>query len=350
MKINDFEIGKKAFVIAEIGSNHNGDFETAKKLIERAAECKVDAVKFQTYRAKKLIIKGAETLAHVSGEHKTQFERLESLEFALEEWTELSEIAKKRGLIFLSTPFDRESADFLDTLVPAFKISSGDLTNLPLIRHVIKKRKPIILSTGLSNTDEIEKIINEVPKENLILLHCVASYPTPLEELNLNSIPFLKEKFEVPVGYSDHSIGTLACKIAVALGACIVEKHFTLDKNQEIGDHKLSADPEDMKELIKEIEMNNDLDKIEVEKDLLEKILGNYEKRPAPSEFSMIEKMRRSLYAAQDIKAGTVLEGNMLIPLRPAKGISPMEIDSVVGKKVKTDLKEGDVLSEDALE
>ncbi len=294
----------------------------------------------------------AETLSH-AGTHKTQFERFKSLQFTDGQWIELSELAKKEGLVFLSTPFDEESADFLDKIVPAFKIASGDLTNLPLIEHVAKKGKPIILSTGLSTTEEIEKIVEKIPKDQLILLHCIAAYPTPIEEANLRAIPFLKEKFKVPVGYSDHTIGNLACEIAVALGACVIEKHFTFDKNQPFGDHKLSADPGDMRELIgkiREIEKERSVEKIDIDKEFLETILGKYEKKPVPSEKEMIKKMRRSLHAAQDIPAGALLKREMMIALRPADGISPLDIHRVIGKTAKKAIKRYDAIKWEDLE
>ena len=245
MNIGNCDLTKSTFIIAEVGANHEGNLEVAKELVKVAAKTGADAVKFQTYHADKIVVKS----------ERERYEHFQRFELKDEEFMQLAKLAKERNLIFLSTPFDIEAVDFIDKLVPAFKISSGDITYLPLIEHVARKNKPILLSTGMSNVEEIWQAIETVKRANsklieeekLILLHCITSYPTKIEEANLRAIPFMKKTFRLPVGYSDHTLGFDACLYAVALGASVIEKHFTLDKyNREFRDHQLSADVEDM--------------------------------------------------------------------------------------------------------
>jgi len=326
MRIGDFEIGKQTFVVAETGGNYNGCFETAVELVRKAAESRADAVKFQVYRAEGIVTKAAPSHVPSLTGSKSQFERYKSLEFSKEQYQELAHLAKQLGVVFLSSVFDEECADMMEEFVPAFKIASGDVTNLPLIRHVAKKGKPVILSTGMASIEEIREAIKELPKNRLVLLHCVSRYPTPVEIANLRTIPFLREEFGVPVGYSDHTLGAIACIVAVALGAVIIEKHFTLDKNQQIGDHRLSADPQDFKQMVDDIRE-------------VEKALGRYAKQLDAAEVEMRKLARRSLVARDNIPQGAILTKEMLIPLRPATGISPSLIDQVVGKRTARAIK-----------
>jgi sialic acid synthase SpsE len=362
--------GGRAFVIAEVGGNPEGDFELAKKMVREAAKTGVDAVKFQTYRAEKLVRKS----------EKWATKRFTKLAFTKEQFIELAGIARGLGIHFMSTPFDLEAVDFLDGYMPVFKIASGDITFLQMIQKIAAKNKPIILSTGASNIDEIRRAVDVIRKTNpglldenrVAVLHCVCSYPTPPQEANMLSIPFLKEKLGVPVGYSDHTEGTTACLTAAALGACIIEKHFDLEGNEDAfeggiygkGDHILSARPGDMKRLV------DDIRKIEKTragpgakldiKELIElaksvagpdslEFLGEYGKdiMPCESKNGIRIKMRRCVTARTRIGKGEILREDMLTALRPAEGgVLAEGFFNVVGKSVGRDIMEGETFSE----
>lgn len=336
MKIGDFDTKKRTFIIAEIGSNHNGDFSLAKAMVRKAAECGVDAVKFQVYNAENLVSRTAPLLSHVKGVHKTQYERFRSLEFSKEQYFELAALAKDSGVFFLASVFDEDIADMLDKIMPAYKIASGDLTNAELISHIAKKNKPIILSTGMATVGEIKKSIALIPKSRLILLHCVSAYPTPMEAANLRAIPFLKKRFKSEIGYSDHTQGILACIAAVALGAVVIEKHFTFDKNIPLGDHKLSLEPDELKQMVGYIRQ-------------LEPALGDYGKTPLESEKNISKHLRRSLYAKEDIHKNARISKENIIALRPEDGISAAHIDLIIGKTAKRDILKGQPLKEEYL-
>lgn len=329
MRIDGFPVGEKTFCIAEICGNHGGDFDKARRLLHLAAESGADAVKFQTYKAEKYIDPAVPTMAHVRGVHKTQLERFKSLQFSRKQWRELARLAREQNVIFFSTPADHDSADMLDELVPVFKIQSGDVTNIPLIRHVAAKGKPIIMSTGMASEEEIAAAVREVPADRLALLHCVSAYPTPPDKICLGAIPALRERFGLPTGYSDHSMNSLACLAAVACGAVIIERHFTDDKDQPIGDHKFSAAPDEFKTMVENIR------EIEV-------MRGGFQDRLSEAETGMRRAMRRGLAMASDVAAGTVLTPEALIAIRPEQGVSPAAIDRVVGKKAARDLKRGE--------
>ena len=336
MNIGGRELGTGVFITAEIGNNHNGDFEIAVRMIEEAARCGVDGVKLQLFRAERLVTESAPShLPHLTG-GQSIFERFKGLEFSKEELLKLADVAKRVGVIFFGSVFDEESADMVEEIMPAYKIASCDITNFPLIRHVVKKGKPIIVSTGMASLEEIEAVTGEIPGDRLILLHCVSRYPAPAETVNLRSIPFLREEFGVPVGYSDHTVGSVSALGAVALGAVMIEKHFTLDKSQEMGDHRLSAEPQDLKCLVDDVRS-------------MELMLGRYIKEPDSAEIETSKVMRRSIFAKEDIPEGTVLTQDMLISLRPATGLSPALIDDVVGRKAVRHVKKGTPLTRDML-
>lgn len=330
MKIGEIDLNEKVLIVAEVGGNHGGDFEIAKKYVEEASATGVDAVKFQMIKAEKLVVENAPVVPPVT-RYKTQREWFRSLEFSTKQWQELAALAKKRGLLFLASVFDEESADLLDELSPVFKIASGDLTNLPLIRHVARKNKPIILSTGGAKLDEIEKVMKEISKNSLVLMHCISTYPCGEEETFLLTIPFFRKKFQVTVGYSDHTTGALAPLIAVALGARVIEKHFVLDRSQPIGDSVLSAEPVEMKRMV------NNIRKVE-------KMLRRRD-GPTNAEKKFLGSLRRSLAAGVDIPKGTALTGDKLVSLRPATGVSPLVVDKIIGKKARRDLKKGDIIA-----
>ncbi len=319
-------------VVAEVGGNHGGDFELARKYVKVVARTGADAVKFQMISADKFVVADAPAVPPVK---MTQREWFKSLEFTPEQWTQLADDARKNGIMFFASVFDTDSADLLDKLSPGFKIASGDFTNLPLIRHVVKKRKPIFISTGGTKLEEIDRVVNEVPKKSLALMHCISSYPSTESEAHLLTIPFLKERYGVTVGYSDHTMGILASIAAASLGARVIEKHFILDRRQKIGDSILSAEPQEMKDLVGYVGR-------------VEKML-KLRKGPIEAEKKFIPSLRRSLAAATDMKRGTVVTAGKLIPLRPARGISPLEIDEIVGMKARRDIKKGEIIKKSDL-
>jgi len=306
------------FIIAEAGSNHNGSLEQAKELIDVAGESGVDAVKFQIFKAEKL------------SADKTIQKILKRFEFRREWINELSEYAKGKNIMFLATPFDVEAVDLLDKVnVPAFKIASGDLTNLPLIKYIAKKGRSIILSVGLGSIEEIREtldVIYSTENKNVALLHCITSYPTKSDDVNLNVIKTLKQKFQVPVGFSDHTMEVNIPIGAVVSGANIIEKHFTLDRKLEGPDHPYALEPEELEIMVKGIRD-------------VEKALGSGIKNIVDSEKQGLVEGRRSVYAKVNISKGTNITKDMLSILRPAVGIAPKYIDKIIGKKAKKDIK-----------
>jgi N,N'-diacetyllegionaminate synthase len=332
MKIKKFNIKKKVFIIAEIGNNHEGSFKLAKKMINAAAKTGVDAVKFQTFIPEKF----------VSFEDQSRINKLRKFQLNYNQFSELSRFAKKKGLIFFSTPLDLKSAKFLNKIQPIFKISSGDNNFYPLIDLVASFKKPIIISTGAVNVDSIKKVYNKILKvwpvkneahQNLAFLHCVSSYPVPNQQANLASITYLKKLFpDVVIGYSDHTIGITAPILSVIAGARIVEKHFTLDKNySDFRDHQLSADPKEMCLMVNKIRE-------------AEKMLGKEEKIPQPCEKDMHIVARRSIAANCDLKKGTKLLISHLTWVRPGHGFPPGNEKKIIGKKITKSLKMGEII------
>ena len=337
MQIGSWTPGSGVLVIAEIGGNHNGSFELAETLVREAARTGADVVKFQRYNADRLVHKDVPTMAHVQGIHKTQRERMLSLQFSDAQWQQLAALATGLGMTFMSSAFDEASADALAPLVPAFKIASGDLTHLPLIQHVAAKGKPVIVSTGMADEAEIAAAAGAVPAGQLVLLYCVSRYPTPAGELDLVTIPWLAERFGVPVGYSDHTLGITACVAAVSLGAQVIEKHFTLDRTQPIGDHKLSSEPAEMTELVTRVRE-------------AWQMRGSVRRAPRDAEQGMRRPMRRGLHARRRLAAGAVLAAGDLIALRPEQGLSPAALDSLIGRRLTRDLDEEAPVTADAVE
>ena len=320
MTINNFSTKEKVLIIAEIGNNHEGSYTLAEEKIGLAAEAGADAVKFQTIIPEKL----------VSVQEKERIQQLKKFQLSYDEFTKLSKMAKKEGVIFLSTPFDLDSAIFLNDIVPAYKIASGDNDFFPLIEVIAKTGKPIIMSTGLANIDEVKQSVKFIKNiwddqnidQELALLHCVSSYPTPLENANLLAIREL-ENIAGIVGYSDHTLGIDAAILSVALGARIIEKHFTIDNNySDFHDHKLSANPEDFKEMVEKIR-------------LAEKTLGSGIKKPSPEELENRIKIRRSIVAKHDFPTGHKISIDDLDWVRPGDGIRPGEENKVIGKTMK---------------
>lgn len=340
IKIKDRLIGKGApcFIIAEAGVNHNGSLELAKKLIDVAKDAGADAVKFQTFKAEKLLTKNARKANYqkeTTGGEESQYEMIKKLEFSENEFKELAEYAIQEDILFLSTPFDEESADFLEGLnVPLFKIGSGDLTNIPLLVHVAKKNKPMIVSTGMSTLEEVWDAVNAIKsinKSELILLHSTSNYPTKIEDCNLRVMQTMKREFDVPIGYSDHTLGITIPVAAVAMGACVLEKHFTLDRNLPGPDHRASLEPEELKEMVKAIRA-------------VEKALGASEKKPVESEREIMKVARKSIVAGLDIPKGAIITREMLAVKRPGTGLKPKYIDEVAGKKAKIAIKKDEMI------
>jgi N,N'-diacetyllegionaminate synthase len=329
MKIADIDLDKQVFIIAEIGNNHEGDFGLAKEMIDCAAEAGADAVKFQTIVPEKL----------VSPSDEARVARLKTFQFSNAQFAELAQFARKAGVIFFSTPFDLESAKFLDTIQPVFKIASGDNTFVQLIETVAGFGKPMIVSTGLADMALLDRVYAQVHRvwmargvnPGLALLHCIASYPAPVDQVNLAAIRTMMSHFTdcVP-GYSDHVLGIKAATYAVAAGARVIEKHFTIDKNySDFRDHQLSADPADMAELVKAIRE-------------VTAMMGTGEKTPQPCEADMQIAARRSITAARDIAAGTVLTAGLLGWVRPGGGLAPGNEGQLLGRATRRPLKAGD--------
>ncbi|MBN2232662.1 MAG: N-acetylneuraminate synthase family protein [Deltaproteobacteria bacterium] len=325
-----FDALQSTFVVAEIGVNHEGDVRLAEKMIRQAAAAGADAVKFQTYTAEHYIsIVQPERLA-----------RVRRFQLSGDEFRRLKEVADEAGTVFFSTPLHPDDVDFLTELVPFFKVSSGDLTYLPLIRHIAATGKPMIISTGLGTRDEIQAALDTVTAVRpgaltageVMLMHCVSAYPTPPEEANLNNLFWLQKQFGVPVGYSDHTLGTTACEIAVAMGARVIEKHFTYRKeDQQFHDHAISADPEDLQRLIGRIR------EIEI-------YLGSADRRRTPAEEKGLPLMRRSLAAAVDIPAGVPVREEWITFLRPAWGLGPEAVASLVGRPLTRPVSAGELI------
>lgn len=321
IKIAEKQIGKKypVFVVAEAGINHNGNVKIAKNMISSAKDCGADAIKFQTFRAGDLASK------------KSKFFKIfKKVEIDYTHLGELSDHAKKERIIFFSTPFSEEAVDVLaDLHVPAFKIASGDITHIPLIKKAASKKKPIIISTGMSNFAEIDFAVKAIKSERnnkIIIMHSVTSYPTPSSDANLRAINTLQCRYKYPIGYSDNGAGILVPIIAVSLGARIIEKHFTLNKKMNGPDHSFSADPNELSLLVKKIRET-------------EIILGDGKKNPQPSELQNIQHARRSIITLVDIKKGDKLTYSNIAIKRPGIGIIPLNFHKVIGSSAKRNIK-----------
>lgn len=335
--IDKLKSSSSTFVIAEIGCNFEGDMELAKEMIVKAKESVCDAAKFQTFIPEKLVTRTAPKFWEISGcPGETQYDEFKQMpQLNFEQYKDLKKVADDCGIIFFSTPSDEESADMLDEVgVPLFKIASMDLTHIPLLKHIAKKSKPIILSTGMSTIDEIKTAIDAIKSEGnnqIILLHCITNYPTQIEDANLNMILDIKQNFpEYIVGYSDHTKMPESLAIitaAVGIGARVIEKHFTFDKTRPGYDHEISADYEDMKRIVESIRT-------------IEKALGSSIKKPTLSEEKVRHLARRSIVARTNIPKGTVITKDMLDIKRPGTGLEPRFLYQVIGKKAKKDIKE----------
>ncbi|EAJ0469222.1 N-acetylneuraminate synthase [Campylobacter upsaliensis] len=331
---------KKVLIIAEAGVNHNGDINLAKKLIEQAAKAGADVVKFQTFKANSCVsvsAKKAKYQLETTAKEESQLEMIQKLELSYESHFELMKHCKKHGIAFLSTPFDLESVGFLRGLdLPYFKIPSGEITNLPYLKAVAKCKKKVLLSTGMANLGEIEAALTILRKNgtrNITLLHCNTEYPTPFEDVNLNALKTLKEAFKLEVGYSDHTEGIVASLGAVALGAVVIEKHFTLDKTMEGPDHRASLEFEELRALCKGIRE-------------LEKALGSGIKKASKSEAKNKIIARKSLVAKREIQKGEKFSIENLTTKRPGSGISAMRYEEYLGKRALKTYKKDELINE----
>lgn len=327
--------GSKVFVIAEIGINHNGNVDKAIKMIDEAADSGADAVKFQSFRVDKLLIPSQNHYAQQTGSTESVYHMMRRCELSWENQEKLKKHADEKNILFLSTPFDEDTVDFLDLLgVPVFKIASSDITHVPLLRHVASKGKPIFLSTGMSFLSEVGdalQVLRSSRAEEILLMHCVSAYPTPPRYMNLRSIETLQSHFELPVGISDHSEGTLLPLIAVALGAVVIEKHFTLDKNAPGADHKCSMDPEDLRQLVRNLRD-------------VEASLGDGRKRPSDIEEEGRLFRRRSIVAAVDIRAHEKIAPWMLSFKRPGSGLEPQYKEKITGMIARRNISKNTIL------
>lgn len=340
INIGDKEISdtSSVFIIAEAGVNHGGDMTLARRLIDLAVEAKVDAVKFQTFKTEKLILPNVDKAPYqqiTSGEFESQYDMLKKLEVSQEQNLTLKKYCDNKGIIFLTTPFDEDSLDELDLLkLPAIKISSSDVTNLPFLKKIAKKKIPIILSCGMTYLEEVEMALQEIytDNKNVILLQCTANYPIADNEANLAVIRTLQKKFDILVGYSDHSNGVGAAPYAVPMGAKVLEKHFTLNKNMEGPDHKASLSPVELIQFVKDVRR-------------VEAYMGSALKMPSMSELKTRVSLQKSLVTLKPIKMGELFTESNIIAIRTGgKGLPPIYYYQVLGRKANRDFVSGEVI------
>ena len=333
---------KHTLIIAEVGVNHNGSIELAKKLVEKAKEAGVDYIKFQTFMASKLVTKAAKQAEYqqknIGKKGDSQYRMLKKLELSPEAHEILIDYCHQLGIKFFSTAFDFDSIDYLHSLnLGLWKIPSGEVTNYPFLRRIAAFNEPTILSTGMCDMEDVKAAVealykNGLSKENLILLHCNTEYPTPFEDVNLKAMEALRKEFGVEVGYSDHTKGIEVPIAAVALGATVIEKHFTLDRNMEGPDHKASLEPDDLKAMVSAI------------RNIEKAVGGDGTKHVSESEKKNIAVARKSIVAACDIKAGELFSEQNLTVKRPGNGVSPMLWEEVLGQKAKRDFNEDELI------
>jgi len=338
-KIKKVRIGKRdvgdkepCLIIAEAGSNHNGKYEQAKKLVDLAKDAGADAVKFQVFRAEKIYPKSAGYSSYLEIQ-KPIYEIIKDMELPYDWIPKLSDHCEKKGLIFLASVFDEGSVDMLDDYVPAHKIASYELNHIPLIKHAAKKRKPLIMSVGASSLEEIDEAVaaaHEEKNADVCLMQCTAKYPAPLVSINLKAIESLKKRYKIPVGLSDHSRDPLIAPLgAVACGANLIEKHFTIDNNLPGPDHKFAVEPKELKEMVKSIR-------------LMEEAMGSGEKHVLPIEKELYDFGKRAVYSTNGIKKGEVFTQDNIAVLRPGvktRGLHPRYYEKIIGKRASGDIK-----------
>lgn len=337
-------LGQPCFIIAEAGVNHDGSLEKARRLVDLARQVGADAVKFQTWITERLIAPAARMAPYQQrnvGSQESQFEMAKRLELGPDDFRDIKGYADRQGLLFFSTPDEEASADFLEQLnTPVFKIGSAEVTNLPFLRHVALKKKPVILSTGMSTLGEVEvaiRTIEDTGNQQIIILHCVSDYPAAPADCNLKAMETLRSAFQYPVGFSDHTPGAEVAVAAVALGACVLEKHLTLDKRLSGPDHKMSLDGEEFARMVHAVR-------------IVEVALGTGRKWPVPAEVETREVVRRSIVASRDLPVGKRLEADDLILRRASGGLAPRYLDLMVGRKLKRPAATNEVIVLDMLE
>jgi N,N'-diacetyllegionaminate synthase len=330
----------KVFIIAEAGVNHNGSIALAKRLIEAAAEAGADAVKFQTFKTANLVSKTApkaEYQKQATGSEESQFEMIRKLELDVAAHRELMAYCQDKNILFLSTPFDHDSIELLAELgLDIYKIPSGEITNLPYLRHIGRLQKQVVLSTGMANIGEIEAALDVLteagtPRGRITVLHANTEYPTPMQDVNLRAMQTIAETFKIKAGYSDHTLGIEIPIAAVALGAVMIEKHFTLDKTMDGPDHQASLEPQELKAMVAAIRN-------------IETALGSGIKKASASETKNIAVARKSLVAKRNIAKGEVFSADNIAAKRPGIGISPMRWDEIVGQSAQRDYREDELL------
>jgi N-acetylneuraminate synthase/N,N'-diacetyllegionaminate synthase len=336
------------YIIAEAGVNHNGDLEKAIELIDAASQAGADAVKFQSFKADKLVSKTAKKAkyqaANIGDDDDSQYNMLKLLELSEKDHHTLIEQCERRGIQFLSTAFDVDGIDFLDGLkLPFFKSPSGEITNYPYLKRLAEKGKPVLLSTGMADMSEVKNAISVLTKygltkRDITVLHCNTEYPTPMEDVNLKAMLSMGKELGVQVGYSDHTLGIEVPVAAVAMGAKVIEKHFTLDRNLIGPDHRASLEPGELKEMVTSI------------RNIEKALSGNGEKQPSHSELKNKEVARKSIHTTRSIKAGEIIKEEDIIALRPGNGITPMEWKNIIGKKVNRDYTATEMLEWNSLQ
>ncbi len=321
-------------IIAEAGVNHNGDLQLAKELAKKAKEAGADIIKYQTFVPEKIVTHTAEKAGYqkeTTGGQESQLDMLRKLALSKEAFKELKQYCEEIGIRFLSTAFDMESIEFLHELgCDLWKIPSGEITNLPYLRRIASFGQPVIMSTGMATMDEIDEALDVLKKygaKDITLLHCTTAYPAPYDQINLKAMNMLASQFDVPAGYSDHSRGISVPCAAAALGATVLEKHFTLDRNMDGPDHKASLEPDELKQMVDSVR-------------IIERALGDGKKRPTGLELENSKVARKSIVASRNIKKGEVLTEENITTKRPGTGISPMLWDKVIGTKAVKDYKE----------
>lgn len=347
VKIGNHSVGPghPCLVIAEAGVNHNGDMRLAHQLIDAAVIARADAVKFQSFVSEELVTSEtpkAEYQKKTTSGTNSQYEMLKALELTAENQAELKEHCTEKQILYLCTPYEKSSADILEKIdIAAFKIASTDTTNIPFLKYIAGKGRPVILSTGMSSIEEVEQAYDTLNTAGLngkiIILHCTSEYPAPIEETNLRSILTMQKVFSCPVGFSDHTAGLVTSPLAVAIGACVIEKHFTLDRSMPGPDHRASLEPDELADLVRNVRQ-------------VEAALGDGIKRPMPSELKNKSRMQKSLVAIYPIRAGEIIKPESLTCKRPGIGLSPLWFDRVVGKQAAVDIPQDGILTQSSVE
>lgn len=339
VSIGPWRIGpdQPCFIIAEAGVNHNGSREMAFRLVDAAVHAQANAVKFQTFVSEQVISAAAPKAAYqreTTGSGESQLEMVKKLEFPPQVFGEIQNYCKSAGILFLSTPFEESSADVLEALdVPAFKIPSGEVTNFPFLKHVARKGRPMIVSTGMADLEEVRAavgVIRNCGHPELILLHCVSSYPANPASVNLRSMHTLAQEFSVPIGFSDHTLGIEVALAAAALGATVIEKHLTLDKTLPGPDHRASLEPNEFAAMVRGIRM-------------VESALGDGRKRPSPEELDTASVARKSLVSTRALTRGTILTEDAVAIRRPGTGLAPAMRSQLIGRRLSRDIAAGEV-------